>query len=179
MLEPKKEESARTAVAEKEEQEVKNIKMLKSEKYFTGTTIETPNYDYIEASSPSGEEEETVEVQPRKSPKFRLRLITVTYIIICAICVSWIISNAVQMNSVSSNISQTTTDYEVNLFEYTTKLAQLDNVQPSEDGTSLNPIAPENIFGLNPEPLTDPVEYSVETSWFDNFCNWLSSIFGG
>ena len=186
------EKESRTVLLEKPVQETKiekaveestqkqaelNLKELKKEKLFTSTVIETPNYDFIEATTPA--QEIKTQTEPKKDPKFRFRLIVAVYCIIIAICGIWVISNAVEMNSLNSSINQANNEYMINEAEYIFKIQSLgDALEPDDDG-SLSPIAPENIFGVQAEPLAEPTEPTVSTSWFDRFCNWLSGIFGG
>lgn len=153
-----------------------NLKELKKEKLFTSTIIETPNYDFIEASAPKTTPQ--TQTETKKDPKFRFRLIVAVYCIIIAICGIWVISNAVEMNSLNSSITQSNNEYYINEAQYILKISELDAVQPDEDG-SLSPIAPENIFGVQAEPLAEPTDPTVSTSWFDRVCNWLSGFFGG
>lgn len=153
-----------------------NLKELKKEKLFTSTIIETPNYDFIEASVPKTTPQ--TQTEAKKDPKFRFRLIVAVYCIIIAICGIWVISNAVELNSLNSSITQSNNEYYINEAQYILKISELDAVQPDEDG-SLSPIAPENIFGVQAEPLAEPTDPTVSTSWFDRVCNWLSGFFGG
>ena len=105
------EKESRTVLLEKPVQETKiekaveestqkqaefNLKELKKEKLFTSTVIETPNYDFIEASVPKTTPQ--TQTEAKKDPKFRFRLIVAVYCIIIAICATWGISNAVEMN---------------------------------------------------------------------------------
>ena len=169
-------ELEKSVKADTQKQSEMNLKELKKEKLFTSTVIETPNYDFIEASAPIQEVKPLT--QPRKDPKFRFRLIVAVYCIIVAICSVWIISNAVEMNSLNSSITQSNSEYMINEAQYILKISELDAVQPDEDG-SLSPIAPENIFGVQAEKLSEPTDPTISTSWFDKVCNWLSGIFGG
>ena len=186
------EKESRTVLLEKPVQETKiekaveestqkqaefNLKELKKEKLFTSTVIETPNYDFIEATAPAPEVK--AQTEPKKDPKFRFRLIVAVYCIIIAICGIWVISNAVEMNSLNSSINQANNEYMINEAQYIMKIEALgEAIEPDDDG-SLSPIAPENIFGVQAEPLAEPTDPTVSTSWFDRFCNWLSGIFGG
>ncbi len=182
------EKESKTILLEKPTQEVKtetiketlqskqNLKELKKEKLFTSTVIETPNYDFIEASTPQIEQKPQTKTKP--DPKFRFKLIVAVYCIIVAICGAWIISNAVELNGISTSISQSNNAYMVNEAKYILKISELDAVKPDEDG-SISPIAPENIFGVQAEKLAEPTDPTISTSWFDRVCNWLSGIFGG
>ena len=161
---------------ELDKQDSLNLKELKKEQTYTSTVIETPNYDFIE-SLPKKEEAPATQTEPKKDPKFRLRLIVAVYCIIIAICSAWVISNAVNINQANAGINEANTAYEINEAKYILKIEQLDNAQPEEDG-KLSPIAPENIFGVEPEPLADIAEPLKNTNWFDMFCNWVSKIFG-
>ena len=166
----------KTEVKEDAIQSKQNLQELKKEKLFTSTVIETPNYDFIEASNIEPKQKPQTKSKPDQ--KFRFRLITIVYCVIVAICGAWIISNAVELNGISTSISQSNNAYMVNEAKYILKISELDAVKPDEDG-SISPIAPENIFGVQAEKLAEPTDPTISTSWFDKFCNLLSGIFGG
>lgn len=155
-----------------------NLKELKKEHLFTSTVIETPNYDFIEVATPSSNVKTKTETEPKVDTKFRFRLIVAVYCIIIAVCGIWVISNAVQMNSLSSSITEANNAYMINEAQYILKISELDAIEPDDDG-SLSPIAPENIFGVQAEKLSNPTDPTISTSWFDKVCNWLSGVTGG
>lgn len=158
-----------------EKQTELNLKELKKESLYSSTVIETPNYDFIEASPLP---EKKVKEETKTNPKFKLRLLVVTYSIIIAICSIWIISNAVNINNLNNSINETNSAYYVNEAKYILKIKALENAEPSEDG-NINPIAPENIFGVQAEAIEVPSDPTPSQNWFDTFCTWISKLFGG
>ena len=161
-------------------QDTINLQELKKEKLFSSSVIETPNYDLI----PEIKKETLEEIKPKAqetnapNPKFRFRLVSITYCIILLICSVWIISNAVNISKTKSNISDSQSAYNINEAKYAYEISKLDDAQPEED-PSLSPIAPENIFGVQAEKLAEPTDPVKDDNWFNRFCDFISGIFGG
>ena len=128
------------------------------------------------------EELDTYSNSNTKSYKFKFRLLTGVFCCIMAILTGWIIGNAIEISTTTSQIGQEVTkqgDYNVNIADYMNKIRKLDdNMKNSENGNeALSPI--EDIIPITPEPLDNPTEYEEESNWFDKLCNWFRNLFGG
>ena len=119
-----------------------------------------------------------------KNYQFRIRLLTGVFCCICAILGGWIIGNAIDIASTSSQISSEVAkgeEYKVNIVEYLAKISKLDSANetsppPSGEG-ALIPI--DEIIPITPQPLEDTTAYTEESNWFDKICNWFKNLFGG
>ena len=119
-----------------------------------------------------------------KGYQFRIRLLTGVFCCIFAILGGWIIGNAVDIASTSSQISSEIAkgeEYKVNIVEYLAKISKLDSANessppPSGEG-ALIPI--DEIIPITPQPLEDTTAYTEESNWFDKICNWFKNLFGG
>jgi len=124
--------------------------------------IETPNYDFIEVQD-TGLKFDNKMKQKRK---FRLKLVSIVYCVIFAMCSGWVIGNAIELSKTSYTISE---------IQYLIKIEQLDGFQEVQNGDSII----TTIVDVEPQPLAEPTNIQPQTNWFDRFCDWLRNIFGG
>ena len=136
-----------------------------------------------------GEEEiknsiSSVTNEKSKGYKFRFRLLTGVFCCLIAILSGWIIGNAIEISSTSSQIATQVTqgeEYNVNIAKYLQKIASLDSktkdTPPNPEDGNLLPL--EEVITITPQPLDEPTEYEKESNWFDKICNWLRNLFGG
>lgn len=124
--------------------------------------IETPNYDFIEVQD-TGLKFDNKMKQKRK---FRLKLASIVYCFIFALCSGWVIGNAIELSKTSYTISE---------IQYLIKIEQLDGFQEVQNGDSII----TTIVDVEPQPLAEPTNIQPQTNWFDRFCDWLGNIFGG
>ncbi len=120
----------------------------------------------------------TIAPNNKKNYSFRIKLVAGVYCILVALFGGWVIGNAIDIANTNANIYETIKDQErvdANIEKIVLKIKGLD--QP-EDDSSLKDMIIETI-DTTPEATIEPNEYTVETNWFDAFCNWLSRIFGG
>ena len=62
------------------------------------------------------------------------------------------------------------------LSSYLIKINGLDGILDEEEKpNTLNPVETE--IKVIPEEMVPPQEYSKQSNWFDNICNWLSNLF--
>ena len=116
--------------------------------------------------------------------KFKFKLLTCVFCCLLAILGGWIIGNAVEISSTSSQIATEVgkgEEYQVNIIEYLTKIGKLDDnvnqTPPNPENGSLFPI--DEIIPITPQPLEDTTAYEQESNWFDKICNWFKNLFGG
>ncbi|MDD3397197.1 MAG: hypothetical protein PHR96_01480 [Clostridia bacterium] len=130
------------------------------------SVMETPNYDFIEAS---GINSSDIKQKNKSKKRFRAKLSLITYSIIFLICSCWTISNAIELSNTARNISEI--NYHINEIQYLIKIEQLDNYNNGENPEIVN------IIEITPPALVEPTQIQPITNWFDRICAWLSGLF--
>ena len=133
--------------------------------------VEKPNFDMLETLN----EEEKVKVfkvdknkpDANAKPKKRKFALIVASVVM-AIFGVWSIVNLTQINTVSNQITEVTTQYDVNLVKYMSKLKSLDTTSTKNMQTLIETI---------PVSEQGPATIEKTTNWFDRFCNFLSGLF--
>jgi len=150
-------------IEEKPEQETQATE-IKQEQTFTSqkAVIETPNYDFIEVPDTGLK----IDNKLKRKRKFRLKLVSVVYCLIFAMCSGWVIGNAIELSKTTYNISE---------LQYLIKIEQLDGFQEVQNGDSII----TTVVEIEPQPLAEPTAIQPQTNWFDRFCDFLNNIFGG
>lgn len=130
------------------------------------SVMETPNYDFIEAS---GINSSDIKQKNKSKKRFRAKLSLITYSIIFLICSCWTISNAIELSNTARNISEI--NYHINEIQYLIKIEQLDNYNNGENPEIVN------IIEITPPALVEPTQIQPITNWFDRICAWLAGLF--
>lgn len=124
----------------------------------------------------------TIAPKPKKNYSFRIKLVSGVYCILVALFGGWVIGNTINISDLNTSLYETTNTTETvnaNILEIISNINNLNNATSNpEDETIVVKIITEEIE-INPEPITEPNEYQESSNWFDVFCNWISSIFGG
>lgn len=134
------------------------------------SVIEKPSYDEIEELSQ--EERKKIfkinigQETSQKPKRFKLMIVS----LLIAIFGIWGIINVATIDSVSSQIVEVSTQYELNLANYLKNLYMLD---------ATNSENMENLFETIPEEGGKVTQIEGKSNWFDRFCNFLSGLFGG
>lgn len=119
---------------------------------------------------------------PKKSYSFRIKLVAGVYCILVALFGGWVIGNAVDIARTNANIYETALEQdrvEADIGKIVLKIKNFDDAsQNPEDDSTIKKMITETIE-TTPEAPIEPNEYTVESNWFDVFCNWLSRLFGG
>lgn len=139
------------------------------------STIEKPNYDFIEELSETERkkycviEEEQSQPEAEIKPK-RSRLKYVFLAIMFAIFGVWGIVNITQIDSISSSLTQATNEYNMNLITYMNNLKNLD---------ATNSDNMQNLLDTIPDQELKATGIEKQSNWFDHFCNFIAGLFGG
>ena len=135
-----------------------------------------PLYQNCDCLEDNINNEEVTVAKPKKSKKFRMKLVLCVYALICSTFIGWTIGNAIAIHNQGIMLETKSAEYYVNLASYTTKIKGLDGILDEEQKpNSLNPIQAQTT--VVPEDMVPPQEYTKQTNWFDNICNWLSNLF--
>lgn len=118
--------------------------------------------------------------QRAKKVKFRIKFISIAVCIAIALFSGLAIHNAVKITKLSSEISTSQTQVEVNTAKYIYKISKLDDL--IEDGKK----APVDSFQIGadrylesfPEEIQDVTEIAESSNWFDRFVNKIRKFFG-
>lgn len=120
--------------------------------------------------------------KPKKNFSFRIKLVAGVYCILVALFGGWVIGNAINISQTNSNIYETThktSEINANIIDIVSDIKQLDNASADpENETIVVKIVTEEIE-ITPETIIEPNEYKTSSNWFDVFCNWIASLFGG
>ncbi len=160
------------SIKRKEEMD-KKIEETTSSASNDSTIIERPNYDFIETLSPEQREkifkedkEKEDNISKPKSSKFKTIIISILF----AILGVWGIVNIATVDSLSGQISEIDSEYNMNLISYLNNLHNLD---------ATNSQNMENLFQTIPKDQVPPTTIGEESNWFDRFCNFIAGLFGG
>ncbi len=139
----------------------------------SSSVIESPNYDFIETLSPEQrqkifKEEEVKEDVSVKAKPNRFKLII--FSILFAIFGVWGIINIATLDNLSSQISNLSYEYDMNLIRYLNNLYQID-ITNSDNM--------QNLFETIPKEDLPATSMGEQSNWFDRFCNFISGLFGG
>lgn len=145
-----------------EEPKKTEIKQEKVIKKLPKAVIETPNYDFIEVKDTGLKVDQKV----KEKRKFRLKLVSIVYCLIFAMCGGWVIGNAIELSK---------TNYAISELQYLIKIEQLDGFQEVENGDNII----TSVVDIEPQPFAEPSTIQPQTNWFDKFCTWLKNILGG
>lgn len=148
-----------------EEREINKIESKVSD------VIEKPNYDTMETLTEVERKKifvfKKAEGAKKTSPnKFKVAIISILF----ALFTIWGTVNVAMIDNVSSQISQVSTQYKINLGNYLQKLYTLD-ISNSENM--------ENLFETIPDESVPPTQIDEKSNWFDRFCNFIGGLFGG
>ncbi len=148
-----------------EEKEINRIESKVSE------VIEKPNYDTMDTLTEAERKKifvfKNVENSKKANPsKFKVILISIIF----ALFTIWGTVNVATIDNVSSQITQVSSQYEINLVNYLKNLYMLD-VTNSENM--------KNLFEVIPEESVPPTQINEKSNWFDRFCNFIGGLFGG
>lgn len=138
----------------------------------SSSVIESPNYDFIETLSPEQrqkifkeevKEEESVKAKPKR---FKLIIFSILF----AIFGVWGIINIATLDNLSSQISNLSYEYDMNLIRYLDYLCRID-ITNSDNM--------QNLFETIPKEDLPATSMGEQSNWFDRFCNFISGLFGG
>lgn len=137
------------------------------------TIIERPNYDFIEELSPEQrgkifklEEQQSQSEAKPKTSKVKNIIIAILF----AIFGVWGIINIATLDNLGGQISDISTEYDMNLISYLNNLHNLD----ATNGENM-----ENLFQTIPKDEFPPSSIGEQSNWFDRFCNFIAGLFGG
>lgn len=126
------------------------------------------------------EEENNVEIQnkriKRAKPKTRFRIFVFALVGVLACMFGWTIYNAVEIQTLTSEIEQASKIYSVNVYNYINNLSKTDDLTNPDSIFNLDSLSEAGIVPLQPSK-EEQTEFSVKSNWFDRLCNWLSSLF--
>lgn len=167
----KEEEIETEASIDSFQAEAETLQETKPEKEHYSSTIDSPNYDFIEELTPQ-EAEKVYKLEREKSEakpknvfkKLRLALFS----LIAGVCLVWGIVNTVQIAQLQDQINLANQEYQLKLGQYLSKLATLDSVSSYNE-----------LFETTPEEMLPPASMPEKSNWFDRFCNFITGIFGG
>lgn len=169
-VEKLKQKYAQTEVEQPEPTEEEEINKIESK---VSSVIEKPNYDYMQTLSEKQrkkvfvfkKEKSSAQAKPRAS-KFKMIMISILF----AIFGTWGIVNIATIDNVASQITEVSSQYHLNLFNYIKNLYMLD---------ATNSENMKNLFETIPEEGKAPTKIEVESNWFDRICNFLEGLIGG
>ena len=108
-----------------------------------------------------------VESTKKSNPsKFKIILISILF----AFFTIWGTVNVATIDNVSSQITQVSSQYQINLVNYLKNLYMLDMTN-SENM--------KNLFETIPDESVPPTQIDAKSNWFDRFCNFIGGLFGG
>lgn len=151
-----------------EDEEDKEINRIESK---VSQVLEKPNYDTMDTLTESERKKifvfKNVESTKKSNPsKFKVILISIIF----ALFTIWGTVNIATIDNVSSQITQVSSQYEINLINYLKNLYMLD-VTNSENM--------KNLFEVIPDESVPPTQIDAKSNWFDRFCNFIGGLFGG
>lgn len=118
----------------------------------------------------------THQKKPNPGLKSRLKILFFGFVAILVCFLGWSIYNAVEIETLRSQMQTSNKVYAVNIVNYIKTIAKSDDLTSSESLINLEQLSDANIIPIAPkvEPL---IEYQKTSNWFDRICNWLSNIF--
>lgn len=137
------------------------------------SVIEKPNYDMIEELSEQEREKvyviekEEVKPQTNKKPSLFKKIVVG---ILFGIFGIWGIVNLTQIDLISSQVAEVSSEYNMNLATYLNNLRNLD---------ATNSENMQNLFDTIPDQEIKASGIEKQSNWFDRFCNFLGGLFGG
>lgn len=136
------------------------------------SVIEKPNYDYIaELSESQRKKVYVISHEEAVQPKKRVSKLTAIVIsLLFAIFGVWGIVNIATIDNLAGQITEVSTEYELNLINYLKNLYSLD---------ATNSENMENLFETIPDESLPPEQIAKQSNWFDRFCNFIAGLFGG
>lgn len=138
----------------------------------SSSTIEKPNYDFIEELTPE-EEKKVYKIERQKEeekpkPKIKKLRLAIFSILTC-ICLIWGIYNVVEITNLQGQINEATQEYyQLNIPNYLAKLGTLDAASSYND-----------LFDTVPVDPVPPTTISKISNFFDRICNFIARLFGG
>ncbi len=158
-------EKLRRKYQSEEDEELDKIEVSKFSQ-----VVEKPNYDTMQTLTEVERKkifkvEGGEEANKPKQNKFKIFIIS----LLIALFGVWGIINLATIDNVSSQISNLTTQYELNLANYLKNLYTLD----ATNSENMN-----NLFETIPEEETLPNVIKDKSNGFDRFCNFISGLFG-
>lgn len=130
----------------------------------SSASVVTPNYDFIEELPPE-EDKKVVKIEKTKKESKASPLLKKLKLIACALIfcllMSWNVYNGIELGNLS-------TEYDLKLGQYVSKLATLDSASSADD-----------IFPTYPEENIGASNISPRSNWFDRLCDFMAKLFGG
>ncbi|MFA6859931.1 MAG: hypothetical protein WCR30_00915 [Clostridia bacterium] len=110
------------------------------------------------------------ETKPKKSLLFRIKIITVAFIMITSLLGGVSIHNAIEANNLSQAVEiAKEKDFQVKLEKIIIKLTGADNSQEKV----------ESVVTSQPVPLEDVTELKAESNFWSKICDAIVNFFGG
>lgn len=113
---------------------------------------------------------------PKKNYSFRIKLIAGVYCILVALFGGWVIGNAINISKTNTNIYNSLTQTEeinADIDRIILKIKNFDNAASDPDDESLLVEMITESITVTPEEVVEPNDYTIESNWFDAFCNWF------
>jgi len=110
------------------------------------------------------------QTQKKKSLLFRVKIITVAFIMCTSLLGGVSVYNAVELNNLSQAVQTARqTDFQIKLEKLILKIIGADGAQEKV----------ESVIDSHPAPLQDVASLTPPTNWWSKACNAISSFFGG
>lgn len=129
---------------------------------------------------------------PRTSTKTNAKLsakekiVIVSYIAVVLVLVLTISLTAVALSNVMGEVAALQAGVESQLAELKALNSEINNMYTDEEikniagsQLGLEEASEANTMYYEPLPMRPSANYDVPSNWFNNFCEWLSNIFGG
>ena len=114
------------------------------------------------------------------------KIVIVSYIAVVLVLVLTISLTAVALSNVMGEVAALQAGVESQLQELEALNSQIDNMYTDEEikniaesQLGLEEASESNTMYYEPLQMRPSAEYDVPSNWFNNFCEWLSNIFGG
>ena len=164
-------EAAETFFAEKQKSDKKQAKGQVS---FQSVYAPAEEEEILIETKPAVEEEKVEEQIEEEQETPELEEETVSEELACMI--GWTIANAVQIETLTSEMEQANKIYSVNIVTHISNISKADDLTNPDSIFNLDELSNAEVIPLQPTPSA-PTEYSVRSNWFDRVCNWLSNLF--
>ena len=164
-------------LAEKESFEQLNTEQFANEEKEIAQTEYEEAEQHIDVSEALQQDMQNISVaypetqtQKKKSLLFRVKIITVAFILCTSLLGGVSVYNAVELNNLSQAVQTARqTDFQVKLEKLILKIIGADGAQEKV----------ESVIDSHPTPLQDVASLSAPSNWWSKVCNAISSFFGG
>lgn len=108
-------------------------------------------------------------LKPKINLKSRFKILFFGFAAVLTCFLGWSIYNAIEIDVLRAQLEQAHKAYAVNITTYISSLSRSDDLKIySQDLTTIIPV--------QPTAEEKPVEYTIQSNWFDRLCDWLAGI---